>query len=219
MNKIISFSVWGTNPQYCVGAIKNIEIARDILPDWKCRIFVNHTVPKKYINIYQDFDNVELAEVEDDTVYGMFWRFYSMFESEDNICISRDADSRLQEREVRCIEEWINSDKKFSIIRDHHQHYNEKWPIFGGMWGMKGKLNEKSYDLMIKYSKYHQYVMDQEFLRDVVWPIAKDDHYYHGYKDGGWFGDTRDEINFIGQGYTHDDNPLYSSDPSGARLI
>ncbi len=36
MAKIISLSVWGSKPQYSVGAIKNIELAEKIFPDWKC---------------------------------------------------------------------------------------------------------------------------------------------------------------------------------------
>ena len=28
--KIISFSLWGNNPKYCVGAIKNAELQKNI---------------------------------------------------------------------------------------------------------------------------------------------------------------------------------------------
>lgn len=217
MNKIVSISVWGSNPQYCIGAIKNAEIVKKLLPEWKCRIFVNDSVPIKYQKILYTMDNVEIAEVDSDDTYGMFWRFYSMFESEDNISISRDSDSRITEREVRCLNEWLKSDKKFSIIRDHERHYD--WPMMGGMWGMKGMLDDRVYDFMKKYSEYHQYAIDQVFLKDVVWPIAQNDCIIHGIRETKWMCENRNVDNFIGQGYTDKDIPIYSVDASGEKLI
>jgi len=217
MNKIISISVWGSKSQYCMGAIKNAQLAKKLMPDWKCRIFVDQTVPIEYQQQLYDMDNVEVAELNCDGTYGMFWRFYSMFESNDNICISRDSDSRITEREVRCLDEWLESDKKFSIIRDHERHYD--WPMMGGMWGMKGMLDDRVYDLMKRYSENHQYAVDQVFLKDVVWPIAQNDCIIHGLKETDWINVGRNVDNFIGQGYTSDDSPIYSLSDSGAKLI
>lgn len=217
MNKIISISLWGDKPQYCVGAIKNAELAKRLMPEWKCRIFVDGTVPIEYQQQLYDMDNVEVAELDSDGTYGMFWRFYSMFESDDNICISRDSDSRITEREVRCLDEWLESDKKFSIIRDHERHYD--WPMMGGMWGMKGMLDDRLYDLMKKYSEHHQYAIDQVFLKDVVWPIAQNDCIIHGIRETKWMSENRNVDNFIGQGYTDKDIPIYSVDASGEKLI
>ena len=140
MSKIISMSVWGNDPSYSIGAIKNAQIAKKLFPDWMCRIFVNETVPTYYINDMLKLTNVELAQVDRKNVFGAYWRFYSMFQNEDDIVISRDSDSRLSERELRCVNEWIQIDKKFSIIRDHYSHYD--WPMLAGMWGMKGKMSD-----------------------------------------------------------------------------
>ena len=137
MNKIISISVWGSKPQYCIGAIKNAQLAKKLMPDWKCRMFVDDTVPVEYQKQLYDMDNVEVAEIDAQGVFGAFWRFYSMFESDDNITISRDSDSRISEREVRCVNEWIESGKKFSIIRDHERFY------FGQHLGMGGSTSNR----------------------------------------------------------------------------
>lgn len=217
MNKIISISVWGSDPRYCVGAIKNAELAQTLFPDWKCRIFVDSTVPIKYVNQLYNMSNVEVAEVDDDYLYGMFWRFYSMFQNEDDIVISRDSDSRLSEREKKCIDKWLETDKKFSIIRDHHRHYD--WPMLGGMWGMKGKLDDGTFSLMEKYAQNHVYAGDQLFLKDVVWPKAENDCIIHGFLEVDWMKETRDNNNFVGQGYTEDDKPLYDSEPSGKKIL
>ena len=34
MKKIISLSLWGDNPVYTQGAIRNAELAKEIYPDW-----------------------------------------------------------------------------------------------------------------------------------------------------------------------------------------
>lgn len=218
MNKIISISVWGSKPQYCIGAIKNAELAKRLMPNWKCRIFVDNSVPTKYQEKLYSMDNVELAEVDSEGIFGAFWRFYSMFESEDNITISRDSDSRISEREVRCVNEWLASDKKFSIIRDHERHYD--FPILAGMWGYKGKFGDEVYDSMKKYYYKHFYTSDQIFLANEIWPLAKDDCLIHGIEGDDWFSETRKNIdyNFIGQGYDENDRPLYSKNPNGKRL-
>lgn len=216
MSKIISISVWGDNPSYSIGAIKNSKIAKELFPDWICRIFVDKSVPTNYIDEMSTLSNVELAQVDDKSIFGAFWRFYSMFQSDDDIVISRDSDSRLSEREFRCIDEWIKSDKKFSIIRDHYSHYD--WPILAGMWGMKGKLDDSILDLMEKYAQHHFYTSDQIFLKDVIWEKAKKDSLIHGFLEIEWMMKSRNKDHFIGQGYNENDEPLYSGEMSGERI-
>ena len=216
MTKVISISVWGDAPRYCIGAIKNAELSRELLPDWTCRIFVDHTVPNQYINKLHSMENVEVAEVDDAGVFGAFWRFYSMFESDDTITISRDSDSRISPREVKCINEWLTSDKKFSIIRDHERHYD--WPILAGMWGVKGKLDENIKNSMLEYSKHHFYTSDQIFLKDVIWKESETNSMIHGFLEVDWMKQNRNIDHFIGQGYDENDKPLYSGDSSGEKI-
>jgi hypothetical protein len=217
MSKIISMSVWGSSPSYSIGAIKNVELAKELFPDWTCRIFVDGTVPTHYVEKMLTMPNVELAKVDGENIFGAFWRFYSMFQNDEDIVISRDSDSRLSERELRCVNEWIESDKKFSIIRDHYPHYD--WPILAGMWGMKGCLDDSILSFMEKYAQHHFYTSDQIFLKDVIWPLAKDNSLIHGFLEVDWMQETRDTNHFIGQGYDENDNPLYSGEKSGKRII
>lgn len=216
MAKIISISVWGKSASYSVGAIKNAELAQTLFPDWKCRIFLDGTVPTNYVEHLMKMPNVEIAQVDNPSIFGAYWRFYSMFQSDDDIVISRDSDSRLSERELRCVNEWIESDKKFSIIRDHHRHYD--WPMLAGMWGMKGKLDDNILLIMEKYAQHHFYTSDQIFLRDVVWNIAENDSMIHGVLEIDWMKKTRDGNNFIGQGYDENDIPIYSGDITGEKI-
>ena len=49
MKKVISFSLWGNNPTYNIGAIKNAELAKEFYPDFECWFYIHEeTVPFEY---------------------------------------------------------------------------------------------------------------------------------------------------------------------------
>ena len=60
MNKIISFCLWGDDPKYCVGAVRNAELAQDIYPDWTCRFYLGACVPQDIVAQLIQYDNVEI---------------------------------------------------------------------------------------------------------------------------------------------------------------
>lgn len=203
-------SAWGNSPRFGYGAVKNADIAKKIFPDWIVRVFVNDTLPQGYIDALSQMDNVEICEVDDKNMFGAFWRFLSFYE-EDAIVLSRDSDSRLTSREKKYVDEWIESDKTFSIIRDHPRHYD--WPILAGMWGAKTPLNEKILDSMEEYYHQHFYTCDQIWLKDKIWTIVQNDCTIHGHLENesvkkSW-NNLKNPYNFIGQGWDENDLPLY----------
>ena len=36
MKKVISFSLYGNDPKYTIGMIKNVNISKELYPDWIC---------------------------------------------------------------------------------------------------------------------------------------------------------------------------------------
>lgn len=202
--KIISISVWGNNPRYIIGAKRQYELAKEHYPDWEFRIYTDNK------SNFVDLTDANLIEVTDGS-YGMYWRFRAMFENEDNIVLVRDSDSRITFREQRAVNDWIASDKKFHTFRDHEAHF--EFPIIGCAFGYKGKFNTPVLNLMNKYTEQlNYYVGDQIFLRDVLWPLVKDDAMIHSMHEG-WFKDTREKLinpyDFCGNGYDEFDMPLY----------
>jgi hypothetical protein len=194
---------------------KNLNIANEILKDWICYIYHNSELPKSAINKFSSFKNAKLIEIDELIGHGVFWRFLPFFENENNICVSRDADSRITEREVSCIDEWLKSDKKFHIIKDHTQHYGV--PIMAGMWGMKGKMSETILDNMKNFinSSDWYYGKDQDWLAS-LWESIKNDCLIHGIRETTWLKESRvemkDPFNFIGNGWTENEKPIYHYD-------
>lgn len=205
MKKIISFSLWGDNPKYNIGAIRNAELAKQYFPEYVCHFHYNDTVPKQYIDSLKEFDNTKLLKT-DTAVFGAFWRFRSMVEG--TIVLSRDTDSRLSMRERLIIDDWIDSNKKLITIRDHANHY--EFPILAGMWGIRDGLDIQDMNNISLYDK-HVYLMDQFYLRDKIWPKYMDNSLVYGLKETIWMRNTYKDIgkDFIGQTYDENDIPVY----------
>jgi hypothetical protein len=187
MKKIISFSLWGNNPLYTNGAIWNAEHSKDFYPNWVCRFYHDDTVDKEILQKIQD-TGAELVLMEKSIdVLGLYWRFHPMFD-DDKIerFIVRDTDSRFTDREVKMVNEWVESKKSFHIIRDCESHQTF---ILGGTWGaIPGCVQNFDVKLatwlsIIQPCKqnprglYHG--SDQIFLGRYIWPVIVSDHIAH----------------------------------------
>jgi len=203
--KIIAFSLWGDNPKYTVGAIKNADIAEELFPDWTCRFYIGKSVPEDILNQLREKNNTQIVQMDEDGDWsGMFWRFHPCSEDDVDVVLSRDTDSRLTQREKDAIDEWLESDKGFHIMRDHPWHAA---PILGGMWGCKkGTLTEMS-SLIDSIQKGDFWQVDQIFLRDYIYPLVKDNAFVHDdFFEKKPFPTKRNNLEFIGEVYDENDN-------------
>jgi protein O-GlcNAc transferase len=163
--KLISFCLWGSNPKYTVGAIKNAELAKEIYPDWKCRFYCSEDVSNMILFNLEVYDNVEIIQVPSQGDWtSMFWRFAPASEEDVEVMISRDTDSRLNLREKAAVDEWLAGDKGFHIMRDHPAH---GFPILGGMWGAKKNTIPEMKKLMQQFPQQNTYGTDYQFFASI----------------------------------------------------
>ena len=179
MKKVISFSLWGDNPKYTIGAIKNAELIDTIYPGWIGRFYCGKSVPIDIIEILKTYTNVEVIEMEENGDWsGMFWRFYACEDSD--VMISRDTDSRLNLREKNAVDEWLNSDKDFHIMRDHPHH---GLPILTGMWGCRNNRIPNIEQLLLKWKTHSPkgifHADDQDFLGQFIYPMTVNNSMEH----------------------------------------
>jgi len=172
--KIISFCLWGNDPKYTIGAIKNAERAKQIYPEWDVWMYVADDVPDDIIKELEHNDCV-IINMGEGNWKGMFWRFLPGCDP-DVTFISRDTDSRLSMREKYAVDEWIASDKDFHIMRDHPYHKTE---ILGGMWGARNGIVKDIDTWMSEYEKGDFWQVDQNFLKEIVYPKIKDNCVVH----------------------------------------
>lgn len=204
MTKVISYSLWGDDTRYTLGAIRNAELAKEIYPDWDVHIYISDHVEEAIQNKLIDLDCtlIKFAETGDWT--GMFWRFFAA--DGQDVMISRDVDSRLSYREKAAVDEWLASDKDFHIMRDHPYH---AIAILGGMWGARNGILSGIKDMIANYKKGNYWQVDQEFLKDIVYPTVKSRAYIHDpFFENKPFPFPRNEKHFIGQAYAGDDKIL-----------
>jgi hypothetical protein len=208
----VSFSLWGNQPIYNVGTIRNAELMKTIYPDWKMIVYYDNTVPSETIDKLVELD-VVVKDMTGTDIYGMFWRFFAHDESDCQYSVFRDADARLTKREKLAVDEWINSGKSIHVMRDHPAHRipygNSGLGILGGMWGIKSGIIPLI-DLINKYpkSKERQYGNDQTFLK-TIYSIFQDDRYTHDeFFENKPFPIKRNHGEFIGSRIDHNDMPV-----------
>jgi hypothetical protein len=177
MNKVISFSLWGNNPKYTIGAIKNAELALSIYPEWKCIFFVGADTSQEIIAQLKKFLNTSIIHKTEACDWtGMFWRFETSYDPDIDISIFRDTDSRLNYREKYAVDDWLNSDKTFHIMRDHPHH---GFPILGGMWGYKKNAKYDLKKLFDTFTPNNSYGTDYNFLGNILYPRIAEDKVVH----------------------------------------
>jgi len=101
-----------------------------------------------------------------------------------NVMFVRDADSRIHDRDLWAINEFINSTKKLHIIRDHEYHCSN---IMGGLWGIKKGLINFNIENAIKnieQNYQNNYGVDERILNFIIYSdaIKTNNYLLHGKK-------------------------------------
>jgi hypothetical protein len=174
MRTVISFSLYGIVQKYIGGLLENCKQINKVYPDFWIYVYLGNDFDRSILN--NKFDNIKnllFIETGKSGHEVMSYRFFSIDRPEVGISFSRDCDSRINLRDQYCINEFIKSDKKFQIIRDHPQHNTE---ILGGMWGIKkGVLDFKIQDKLIEFKRTTDlnFGSDQLFLSKYIYPRVK----------------------------------------------
>jgi len=214
--RVISFSLYGGNPIYTVGCVKNAQLHRQFFKDWEMWVYHNDTVPKNILEELKLLDVKLINTFEENGFFGSLWRFRPMIDDKIEYFISRDCDSRISLRDEIAVNEWIESGKSFHVIREHPIGHG--WLINAGMWGAKGNSIPNLSNLMANYlqNNYRQSdkSIDQCFLRDVIHPIVINDLFLHDeYYNYEGIGTSikrdraLDDFAFIGESIDENDIP------------
>lgn len=180
MKKVITFSLWGDNPNYNIGAIKNAELALHFYPDFECWFYIHkESVPKKTIDDLNLFKNVKIIFKTGDLNNSkpMMWRFEAIDDENVEIMMSRDTDTRFLLREKLAVDEWLSDNTDFHIMRDHPHH---NFCILGGMFGTKKLKQIPNWSsVMNTFNQTGNRDYDQNFLKDYIYPLIKDNSTIH----------------------------------------
>jgi hypothetical protein len=207
----LSYSLWGDNPIYTIGAIKNAELWKIVYPDWQMIVYYDDTVPK---DIILKLDELGVETINNDTkIYGCFWRFLISDRDDCEYAVFRDCDSRISVREKMAVDEWIISKKSLHVMRDHPAHAipfgTDSFGILAGMWGIKGKvLPFKEMILKFLIGKTNYYGIDQTFLKTIYLVFKNDKITHDEFFEKNPFPIPREYGVFVGGRIGIDDKPI-----------
>lgn len=206
---VISFTLFGNQPKYYIGAEKNLIEAATLLPSWEVRIYYSRN------NILDGYEQklrslgANMVDISDlkigkktSSEFPYFWRFLAFFE--DTPVIVRDLDSRLSNREIQYINGWINSKKDYFIIRDHPWHS----PVPAGLFGIVRKIEE----FKIHFTKFVNeenlnWGTDQTILQRYMDNVDRRNVYYCGYDSTNYISRDNKDF-FIGMQVDENDLPI-----------
>lgn len=191
--KRISFCLFGSDPIYCKGALINVELAQRYYPGWEVIIYTKD-VPRQVIEELHQNGAIIRERKYSNMMLARFLPF-----AEDGIVLSRDCDSRIGEREVRAVSEWLASDKPAHVIRDHPEHIPGWAMIPGGLWGSRlpfgTNLRQALWDAL-ENPRYSGWGGDQRWLVDHVW--RPDGFFIHQYNKVEWMQNSYNPQDFCG---------------------
>lgn len=232
MKGLISYTLFGDNPIYTEGALKNVLIWKDTDFNVDCRVYVGYSVPG-YVRHALDMAGAEVIVVdgpEDQTA--TFWR-YGGLNADYDYFMFRDCDSRPYERELYAVRDWLKSNRSIHIIRDHPFH---GVPILAGLFGVKSDWKDairsalpmyiptdfyKEVNSRISGLAEHGFVsndfyqVDQWWLRLYVYHICRNKIIAHdeffGWERKMFKAPLPERVNneFCGEGFDQDDNPRF----------
>jgi hypothetical protein len=172
---IIAYTLFGDSPRYCEPAVKNVEVAADLFAQWRCRVYLDDTVPADIQRRLRDAGAqvVDMSGQARDGVHPLMWRFLVADDPGVTRFLIRDADALLSEREQMAVQEWVASPFWFHHIRDYFTHTEL---ILAGLWGgcrgVLAALKPLMQGWLARQGDVTRFA-DQIFLREVVWPTLR----------------------------------------------
>jgi hypothetical protein len=171
--KVIAFSVYGADPKYVEGAIRNTKLLQSMFPGgWTLRAYCKKgklDIPPASKQRLRDagVDVVTLPAAFE--IPPMFWRFLPVCDDSVDRFIARDTDSRLNHRDYAAVQLWERSNLPVHSVRDHPSHAN--FAFSGGLWGaVRGGI--PGFTELLARQRAGGYMADMNFLNGKIWPLV-----------------------------------------------
>ncbi|MBQ0945690.1 tetratricopeptide repeat protein [Ideonella sp. 4Y16] len=170
---VVSFSLWGANPRYLRGALRNALLMPDLYPGWVMRLSLDESVPQAFVDALRALRvDVRVMPSGQSLRQRLCWRFLVANDPAVGRFVVRDCDSVFSLREVRAVDDWIASGRWFHVIRDWWTHTDL---MLAGLWGGVAGVLPDLGPLLTAYQSRQAETpnVDQWFLRDCVWPLVR----------------------------------------------
>jgi hypothetical protein len=184
MVNIFSFCLFGSyNPKYYIGLKENIEIIFEKYPTYHIHIWCGNDIDKDKLNellknviINEELQKkVTFINLNFTGLIVTLFRFLSIDMPNVDCIFSRDTDSRINSRDMWCIDKFLNSQYLMHIIRDHSGHFEH---VMAGLCGFKKKLFNDTFkfnDIIEQFFNINApYGYEQHILKIILYDNFKD---------------------------------------------
>ena len=191
--RILSFCLFGTKAIYCVGAVQNARLAKELFPEWACVFYCAGDVPAETLSALTAAGaEARLVSARCRGRQLALLRFLPCGDAGVDAVCARDADSRLNPRDAAAVASWLDGGRRFHIL---HERGHDTDAILGGMWGARS-LDGKQPPLPDVYRKMAAFVNtassaaygdDMAFLAEHVKPLCTPANVAHHSGASGFF--------------------------------
>ena len=149
---IISFTLHSTDSNFTMGALRNLMLAKRLLPNWVVRIYACTSLPKDIIQFLILY-GAELIFVNEQeiSIPSSYWAHLVADDPNVTRFIVRNVTHRLSPRQTRLINDWQLSDHAYHTIRDRPWHSG--MPLVQDLFGavrehLVDAINDSMYNLI-----------------------------------------------------------------------
>jgi hypothetical protein len=171
LKKAVSFCLYGTSKLYIEKFFINFQLYKKYFFDYDIILHADIRL-KDILHEYSISNNIIIHYlVQKSDSDGMFWRFNPILNNTYDVILIRDIDYTPSDFELSLINDFINSNSLFHIIRSD---FNHKMPIMGGLFGIKKKLYQEFINGYNEWGKNYnldniKYNDDQLFLANFIY--------------------------------------------------
>lgn len=224
----VAFVLYGNDPRFTRGALRNAESVPLLMPGWNSRFYIDSSVSQDFIDQVHALGGETIKVNEKMRTWGEFrraWRFLILDDPSVQYALFRDVDSRITIRELLAIHAWLKSNLPFHVMHDHPDH---NIGILAGMWAahlptLRNRMTARSSMTAFMNNRVDMSKSgDQTWLQMNVRPFILEEtlaHASYRCKEYGWnsrpFPMARSEVaDYVGrivhekfdQGYPYHDN-------------
>ena len=129
--RVIAFSVYSRNPNITIGAVRNVQLARMIFPQWNTRIYTPHPnasrehdrVPQQVLNKMANLGAQIYYSDTTNSAYPLKYLSLNVIEDKSvNTFLIRNPEHRLSDKQCKVVDDWLKSNANFHCMRDHFTH-------------------------------------------------------------------------------------------------
>jgi hypothetical protein len=201
MTNYVSFSLYGKENFYNLGAIENVKLCKTIYPGWLPVVYVDEVVPPHITSELINNGAVVIFGSPELSRNKRTWRFAASLINDAEKVIFRDADSRISFRERACVDSWLQSGKALHVMRDHPHHAN--W-IMAGMFGIDARVGSQYLASILNTARGIEPGEDQKLLAKTLYPFLRHQSVVHDsfFRREPWstpFPTNREGGQFVGE--------------------